>query len=95
VGNSAGDGARICLLNRAEREEARRLARWVTYIGIALEPRFPDAFVEALPLPHAADAFPHLADDLAAAAERRRARGVADIVSARERRWAQRRRSEG
>ncbi|MCX6031870.1 MAG: ASKHA domain-containing protein [Chloroflexi bacterium] len=86
VGNSAGDGARICLLNKNQREEARRLARWVNYIGIALEPRFQDAFVEALPLPHAVDAFPHLADELAAAAGRRRARGVSDTVSARERR---------
>jgi uncharacterized 2Fe-2S/4Fe-4S cluster protein (DUF4445 family) len=88
VGNSAGDGARICLLNRAEREEARRLARWVTYVGIALEPRFQDAFVEALPLPHAGDAFPHLADNLTAAAGWRRARGVADTVNARDRRMA-------
>ena len=52
-GNSAGDGARIALLNRDQREEARRLARWTNYIGIALEPRFQDAFVEAMPLPHA------------------------------------------
>jgi uncharacterized 2Fe-2S/4Fe-4S cluster protein (DUF4445 family) len=88
VGNAAGDGARICLLNKAQREEARRLARWVNYIGIALEPRFQDAFVEALPLPHAVAAFPHLADDLAAAAERRRVRGVHDRVSARKQRRA-------
>jgi len=40
VGNSAGDGARIALLNRAQREEARRLARWVDYVAVALEPRF-------------------------------------------------------
>ena len=65
VGNSAGDGARIALLNKAEREEARRLARWTNYIGIALEPRFQDAFVEAIPLPHGVDAFPHLAEILA------------------------------
>jgi uncharacterized 2Fe-2S/4Fe-4S cluster protein (DUF4445 family) len=86
VGNAAGDGARIALLNREQREAARRLAREVTYIGIALEPRFQDAFVEALPIPHAVDAFPHLADVLAATAERRRARGISDNVSARQRR---------
>jgi uncharacterized 2Fe-2S/4Fe-4S cluster protein (DUF4445 family) len=86
VGNSAGDGARIALLNRTQREEARRLARWVDYVAVALEPRFQDAFVEALPLPHRHDAFPHLADILDAAANRRRARGVSDAVSARERR---------
>ncbi len=90
VGNSAGDGARIALLNKHQREEARRLARWVDYVAVALEPRFQDAFVEALPLPHKHDAFPHLADVLAAAAARRQARGVADTVSARERRLAAR-----
>ena len=66
VGNSAGDGARIALLNKAEREDARRLARWTNYIGIAMEPRFQEAFVEAIPLPHAVDGFPHLAEVLAA-----------------------------
>jgi uncharacterized 2Fe-2S/4Fe-4S cluster protein (DUF4445 family) len=91
VGNSAGDGARIALLNKGQREEARRLARWVDYIAVALEPRFQDAFVEALPLPHKHDAFPHLAEILETAAARRKARGVADVVSARERRMAARR----
>jgi uncharacterized 2Fe-2S/4Fe-4S cluster protein (DUF4445 family) len=88
VGNSAGDGARIALLNKAQREEARRLARWVNYVAVALEPRFQDAFVEALPMPHRHDAFPHLAEILDAAAARRRARGVVEVVSARERRLA-------
>ncbi len=86
AGNSAGDGARIALLNVHEREEARRLARWTNYIGIALEPRFQEAFVEAMPLPHASEAFPHLADVLADAAALRRARGVADVFTARRRR---------
>jgi uncharacterized 2Fe-2S/4Fe-4S cluster protein (DUF4445 family) len=88
VGNAAGDGARIALLNAPMRQEARRLARWVTYVGIALEPRFQDAFVEAIPLPHGVDAFPHLADVLAAAATSRRSHGVPDYVSARDRRRA-------
>ncbi len=88
VGNSAGDGARIALLNAPMREEARRLARWTTYIGIALEPRFQDAFVEAIPLPHGVDSFPHLAGTLTTAAEHRRAHGIPDYVSARERRRA-------
>ena len=56
------------------------------YIGIALEPRFQDAFVEAMPMPHSVDAFPHLAEVLVIAAERRRARGISDTTSARERR---------
>jgi uncharacterized 2Fe-2S/4Fe-4S cluster protein (DUF4445 family) len=86
VGNSAGDGARIALLDKNQRQEARRLARWTEYVGIALEPRFQDAFVEAIPLPHSVDAFPHLNDTLENAAARRRARGVADTLTAQERR---------
>ncbi len=92
VGNSAGDGARIALLDRSQREEARRLARWTNYIGIALEPRFQEAFVEAMPLPHATDSFPELAGVLAAATDRRRARGTPDVLSARERRMLRQRR---
>jgi uncharacterized 2Fe-2S/4Fe-4S cluster protein (DUF4445 family) len=90
VGNSAGDGARIALLDRQQREEARRLARWTEYVGIALEPRFQDAFVEAISLPHSVDAFPHLNDTLADAAGLRRARGVADSLLARDRLRARR-----
>ena len=86
VGNSAGDGARIALLNKAEREDARRLARWTNYIGIAMEPRFQEAFVEAIPLPHAVDGFPHLVEVLELAAELRRVRGVSDAVRAPNRR---------
>ena len=86
VGNSAGDGARIALLNKSEREDARRLARWTSYIGIAMEPRFQEAFVEAIPLPHAVDGFPHLVEVLEQAAELRRVRGVSDAVRAPNRR---------
>jgi uncharacterized 2Fe-2S/4Fe-4S cluster protein (DUF4445 family) len=95
VGNSAGDGARIALLDKNQREEARRLARWTQYVGIALEPRFQDAFVEAMPLPHSVDAFPHLRETLAQAAHRRQARGVADYISARDRRRVRGSPSEG
>jgi uncharacterized 2Fe-2S/4Fe-4S cluster protein (DUF4445 family) len=86
AGNSAGDGARIALLNKGEREEARRLARWTKYIGIAMEPRFQEAFVEAMPIPHGAHAFPHLSEITASAFGRRRARGVSDVFTRRNRR---------
>lgn len=85
AGNSAGDGARIALLNKQEREDARRLARWTNYIGIAMEPRFQDAFVEAMPIPHGAEAFPHLSEIITTAYERRRARGVSDVFTRRSR----------
>jgi uncharacterized 2Fe-2S/4Fe-4S cluster protein (DUF4445 family) len=62
VGNAAGDGARIALLNRERRREAARLARWVDYVSLAVEPGFQEEFVAAMALPHAADSFPHLGE---------------------------------
>ncbi len=66
VGNSAGDGARIALLDREQRHEAQRLAGWVEHVQTATEPTFQDQFVAAIALPHASDSFPHLAADLPA-----------------------------
>jgi uncharacterized 2Fe-2S/4Fe-4S cluster protein (DUF4445 family) len=60
VGNAAGDGARIALLNRHKREEAQRISKWVRYVETAVHPNFQDEFVGAIHLPHASDAFPHL-----------------------------------
>jgi uncharacterized 2Fe-2S/4Fe-4S cluster protein (DUF4445 family) len=61
VGNAAGDGARIALLNREKRQEGQEIARWVNYIETAVDPNFQDEFVAAIHLPHASDSFPHLA----------------------------------
>lgn len=60
VGNAAGDGARIALLNRDKRREAQEIAHWVHYIETAVDKDFQQAFVEAIHLPHKKDAFPHL-----------------------------------
>jgi len=60
VGNAAGDGARIALLNKEKRLEAQEIARSVTYIETAVDPEFQNEFVAAIHLPHANDAFPHL-----------------------------------
>jgi uncharacterized 2Fe-2S/4Fe-4S cluster protein (DUF4445 family) len=60
AGNAAGDGARIALLNRDQRLEAARLAKWVQHVQIATSPQFQEEFVAALGLPHARDPFPHL-----------------------------------
>lgn len=60
VGNAAGDGARIALLNRRKREEAQHYARSVTYIETAIDPDFQAEFVGAIHIPHATDPFPHL-----------------------------------
>jgi uncharacterized 2Fe-2S/4Fe-4S cluster protein (DUF4445 family) len=64
VGNAAGDGARLALLNRELRLKAVRLARAANYVETPLETTFQDEFVAALNLPHATHPFPHLADSL-------------------------------
>ena len=60
VGNAAGDGARIALLNRDKRVEADEIARKVEYIELTIENDFHKEFIDALPIPHAKDPFPHL-----------------------------------
>ncbi len=67
VGNAAGDGARMILLDKQKRTEAQWAARWVRYVETAVEPSFQTEFVGAIDLPHATDAFPHLVEVLAAA----------------------------
>jgi uncharacterized 2Fe-2S/4Fe-4S cluster protein (DUF4445 family) len=60
IGNAAGDGARIALLNVDKRKEANDIARKVKYIELALEEDFNDRFGEAMQFPHMFDEFPHL-----------------------------------
>jgi uncharacterized 2Fe-2S/4Fe-4S cluster protein (DUF4445 family) len=60
VGNAAGDGARLALLNHEKRAEADRVAREAEYIELTTYPKFTQEFVEAMPIPHSKDAFPHL-----------------------------------
>jgi uncharacterized 2Fe-2S/4Fe-4S cluster protein (DUF4445 family) len=62
VGNAAGDGARIALLNRKQRVIAAELADWVKHVATPLEASFQDEFVAALNIPHASDPFPGLAE---------------------------------
>jgi len=60
VGNAAGDGARIALLNRDKRLEADTVARQVEYLELTLEKEFQQEFMAAMFIPHMSDAFPHL-----------------------------------
>jgi uncharacterized 2Fe-2S/4Fe-4S cluster protein (DUF4445 family) len=60
VGNAAGDGARIALLNRDKREEANWVSRNVEYIELTIEEDFQKEFMAAMHLPHMKDRFPHL-----------------------------------
>jgi uncharacterized 2Fe-2S/4Fe-4S cluster protein (DUF4445 family) len=60
VGNAAGDGARLALLNKNLRQKAVQMARSATYVETPLETTFQDEFVAALNIPHAEHTFPHL-----------------------------------
>jgi uncharacterized 2Fe-2S/4Fe-4S cluster protein (DUF4445 family) len=60
VGNAAGDGARIALLDRDKRAEADKIAREVEYIELTIEAEFQNEFMEAMQIPHMTDPFPHL-----------------------------------
>jgi uncharacterized 2Fe-2S/4Fe-4S cluster protein (DUF4445 family) len=60
VGNAAGDGARIALLNRYKREEAEDVAGKIEYMELTIEKDFQREFIEALEFPHSKDSFPHL-----------------------------------
>ncbi|MGZ3515423.1 MAG: ASKHA domain-containing protein, partial [Thermodesulfobacteriota bacterium] len=62
VGNAAGDGARIALLNREKRAEAEEIAGKVQYLELTIEADFQKEFIEALEFPHMKDTFPHLRD---------------------------------
>jgi uncharacterized 2Fe-2S/4Fe-4S cluster protein (DUF4445 family) len=60
VGNAAGDGARIALLNRDKRLEAEEMAGRVEYVELTLEKTFQQEFIAAMSIPHKTDPFPHL-----------------------------------
>ena len=64
VGNAAGDGARIALLNQELRHEAQELARSAIYVETAANPRFQDVFAAAIHFPHQNHSFPHIARHL-------------------------------
>jgi uncharacterized 2Fe-2S/4Fe-4S cluster protein (DUF4445 family) len=61
VGNAAGDGARIALLNVEKRREAGQVARMVRRYELPTDPEFQNQFMLAMNLPHMVDPFPHIA----------------------------------
>jgi uncharacterized 2Fe-2S/4Fe-4S cluster protein (DUF4445 family) len=60
VGNAAGDGARIALLDVDKRKEADVMARRVEYVELTVEPDFNKTFMQSLIFPHRVDKFPHI-----------------------------------
>ncbi len=62
VGNAAGTGARMALLNRGHRREVEQLVRDVEKIETAMEPKFQEHFVNAMALPNKIEPFPRLSE---------------------------------
>ena len=62
VGNAAGQGALMTLLNRDHRREIEETVRRIEKIETALEPNFQQLFVNAMALPNKVDPFPRLAE---------------------------------
>jgi len=64
VGNAAGTGARMALLNADARREIERVVRRVEKVETAVEPRFQEHFVEAMAIPHATAQYPNLSREV-------------------------------
>ncbi len=64
VGNAAGDGARMALLNLGKRREADDVAGKVHYVELTIEKEFQKEFLDAMAFPHKKDPFPHLKEIL-------------------------------
>lgn len=60
IGNAAGTGARMALVNRGERRTIERVVREIEKIETALEPKFQEHFVNAMAIPNKVDPFPRL-----------------------------------
>ncbi len=61
VGNAAGDGARIALLNVEKRREIESVARKVERFELPTDPEFQNQFMLATSFPHMSEPFPHIA----------------------------------
>jgi uncharacterized 2Fe-2S/4Fe-4S cluster protein (DUF4445 family) len=60
VGNAAGAGARIALLDSTARTTIEDLVRRVEKIETAIEPRFQAHFIDAMAIPHKTATYPEL-----------------------------------
>jgi uncharacterized 2Fe-2S/4Fe-4S cluster protein (DUF4445 family) len=61
VGNAAGTGALMALLNRDHRREIEQTVTRIDKIETALEPHFQQLFIDAMAMPNKVDPFPELA----------------------------------
>ncbi len=64
VGNAAGTGALMALLNRNHRREIELEVSRIEKIETALEPHFQQLFIDAMALPNKVDPFPKLSEQV-------------------------------
>jgi len=62
VGNAAGTGALMALLNRDHRREIEQEVSRIEKIETALEPHFQQLFIDAMAMPNKVDPFPKLSE---------------------------------
>jgi uncharacterized 2Fe-2S/4Fe-4S cluster protein (DUF4445 family) len=62
VGNAAGTGSRMALLNKTYRDDIETVIEKIEKIETAIEPRFQEHFVDAMAIPHKTAEFSHLTD---------------------------------
>ena len=78
VGNAAGTGARIALLNIPSRIEIGEILPKVEKIETAIEPMFQEYFIEAMALPHKVDKYEELSKVVKIPAPKPKAENEAD-----------------
>ncbi len=92
VGNAAGTGARIALLNFPSRIEVGEILPKVGKIETATEPKFQQYFIEAMAIPHKCDSYSELSKVVEIPTPKARPEGDA-VSGERKRRSSRRRRS--
>lgn len=93
VGNAAGTGARMALLNRTHRREIEETVQNIEKIETALEPKFQEHFVNAMAFPNKVEPFPKLAAAVTLPAKRPMGAANDDGTAAAPRRRGGRRRA--
>ena len=85
VGNAAGTGALMALLNRNHRREIEQEVGRIEKIETALEPHFQQLFINAMALPNKVDPFPKLAQQVKLPPRKATVDGDADAATPRRR----------
>ena len=85
VGNAAGTGALMALLNRNHRREIEQEVGRIEKIETALEPHFQQLFINAMALPNKVDPFPKLSEQVKLPPRKAIVEGDADAATPRRR----------